>query len=129
MQVTCPGHRSTCRPGAKTTCQVPGALRALRVALSTQQLSLKHKLSPVCCMQVDTYMPPWLQDYMSGTSQELYKLPAFPACLVGCSVREAAGFMFDAFHAVLLAVEGAGVPHGHRLSVGDLDQVGSYHVV
>lgn len=69
-------------------------------------------------------MPPWLLDYMAAASQELYKLDRFPRALVGCTVLEAAGFLFDACHAVLLAVEPTQGPQRHRMIVGDLEQVG-----
>jgi hypothetical protein len=68
-------------------------------------------------------LPPWLLDYMSGASQELYKLDRFPTALVGCTVLEAAGFLFDACHAVLLAVESTQGPQRGRMIVGDLQQV------
>jgi hypothetical protein len=86
---------------------------------------LSHDMQSCVYMQVDAALPDWLQEYMSGASQELYQLHHFPACLIGCSVREAAGFLFDAFHAVLLAVEHTGGPDRHRLPVGDLNQVRS----
>lgn len=60
---------------------------------------------------------------MGGASQELYKLDHFPDALLGHTVREAAGFLFDACHAVLLAVEGTQGPHRHMMIVGDLEQV------
>ena len=62
---------------------------------------------------------------MMGASQEVYQLASFPATLVGRTVREAAGFIFDSCHAVLLAVEATKGVHKHRMSVADLDQVGS----
>lgn len=68
-------------------------------------------------------LPPWLLDYMAGASQELYKLDHFPDALVGHTVREATGFLFDACHAVLLAVEATQGPHRHTMIVGDLEQV------
>lgn len=68
-------------------------------------------------------LPPWLRDYMVGASQEVYQLCAFPGTLVGRTVKEAAGFVFDSCHAVLLAVERTKGPQRHRMIVGDLDEV------
>ena len=74
-------------------------------------------------LQVDV-LPPWLRDYMAGASQELYKLHSFPAALVGQTVRDVTGFLFDTYHAVLLAVEGIQArKQRQRVLVAGLDQV------
>lgn len=69
-------------------------------------------------------VPPWLRDYMMGASQEVYQLAHFPSTLVGRTFKEAAGFIFDSCHAVLLAVEASKGPNRHKMIVGDLEQVG-----
>lgn len=73
-------------------------------------------------MQYNT-LPPWLRDYMAGASQELYKLHAFPTVLHGQTVLDATAFFFDAYHAVLLAVEPTAGPAAHSMLVTDLQQV------
>lgn len=65
-----------------------------------------------------------MQDYMAGASQELYKLQSLPSALLGQTVLDAAAFIFDTYHAVLLAVQPATGSHAHRLLVADLAQVG-----
>lgn len=68
-------------------------------------------------------LPPWLRDYMVGASQEVYQLRYFPETLVGRTFRDAAGFIFDSCHVVLLAVEARRGPGKNRMVVADLDQV------
>lgn len=60
---------------------------------------------------------------MAGASQELYKLHTFPTALLGQTVLDATGFLFDAYHAVLLAVEPTIGPAAHSMLVADLHQV------
>jgi len=80
----------------------------------------------VCCVDVMQFghLPPWLRDYMVGASQEVYQLRTFPSTLVGRTVKDAAGFIFDLCHAVLLAVEATRGVSRHRMVVADLEQVG-----
>lgn len=78
---------------------------------------------PVLTLQADE-LPPWLLDYMYGAGQELYKLPHFPSALVGRTVKEAARFIFDCCHGVLLAVEPTQGPQQHKMMLGDMEQVG-----
>lgn len=58
-----------------------------------------------------------------GASQELYKLDRFPETLLGRTVKEATGFIFDSCHTVLLAVEQTDGLQRHRMTVGDLHTV------
>lgn len=67
-----------------------------------------------------------MQQYMNGAGQELYELSAFPPVLHGKTFRVAAGFIFDACHAVLLAVEDGHGSQRHCLAVGEMDQVGRW---
>jgi hypothetical protein len=60
---------------------------------------------------------------MVGASQELYTLPHFPSALVGCTFKEAAGFIFDCCHGVLLALEPTQGPQRHKMLLGDVEQV------
>jgi hypothetical protein len=61
---------------------------------------------------------------MAGAGQELYKLHPFPTALLGQTVLDATSFMFDAYHAVLLAVEPTAGTAAHSMMVADLLQVG-----
>jgi hypothetical protein len=76
----------------------------------------------ICCVQHNG-LPPWLREYMAGASQELYKLHAFPTALLGQTVLDATSFIFDNYHAVLLAVEPTSGPAAHSMLVADLQQV------
>jgi hypothetical protein len=68
-------------------------------------------------------LAPWLLDYMVGASQDLNKLPHFPSALIGRTVKEAAGFIFDCCHGVLLAVEATQGSQRHKMQLGDVEQV------
>lgn len=61
--------------------------------------------------------------HSTGASQEVYKLQRFPETLLGRSVKEATGFIFDSCHAVLLAVERTDGLQRRRMTVGDLHTV------
>ena len=102
---------------AQSVVGVPGAMTLLCNLSTTVDFGLDttQKLEA---------LPPWLRDYMVGASQEIYQLVAFPSTLVGRSMKEAAGFIFDSCHAVLLALEPTQGLQRHRLIVADLEQVG-----
>jgi hypothetical protein len=101
---------------AQSVVGVPGVMTLLCNLSTTVDFGLEM-------MQETSYLPSWMRDYMVGASQELYKLRRFPTTLVGRSVKEAAGFIFDSYHAVLLAVEPTTGLQRHRMIVGDLQQV------
>jgi hypothetical protein len=101
---------------AQSVVGVPGAITLLCNLSTTVDFGISNSQQ----MQA---LPAWLRDYMVGASQEVYKLHAFPCTLVGRTVKEAAGFVFDSCHAVLLAVERTTGLQQHRLIVGDLAQV------
>jgi hypothetical protein len=101
---------------AQSVVGVPGAMTLLCNLSTTVDFGLDTT-------QELEGLPAWLRDYMVGASQEIYKLAAFPSTLVGRSMKEAAGFIFDSCHAVLLALEPTQGLQRHRLIVGDLEQV------
>jgi hypothetical protein len=101
---------------AQSVVGVPGVMTLLCNLSTTVDFGLE-------LMQETSNLPPWMRDYMVGASQELYKLRTFPTTLVGRTVKEAAGFIFDSCHAVLLAVEPTTGLQRHRMIVGDLQQV------
>jgi hypothetical protein len=101
---------------AQSVVGVPGAMTLLCNLSTTVDFGISNT-------EEMKALPAWLRDYMVGASQEVYQLRAFPGTLVGRTVQEAAGFVFDSCHAVLLAVERTKGLQRHRLIVGDLEEV------
>eukprot|EP00775_Hariotina_reticulata_P006540 gene6540-6766_t len=73
-------------------------------------------------------VPQWMQEYLLGASQELYEVIDFPEALCGVTFKEAAGFIFDTTHAVLLAVEAKNGRDRNCLVLGNLEQVIQPHM-
>lgn len=51
-------------------------------------------------------LPEWAQEYLEGSSNELYEVAAFPACLHGQTVAQVAEYVLGAYRAVLIATAG-----------------------
>jgi hypothetical protein len=51
-------------------------------------------------------LPEWAQEYLEGSSNELYEVAAFPTCLHGQTVGQVAEYVLGAYRAVLIATAG-----------------------
>lgn len=60
----------------------------------------------------------WTQEYLEGSSNELYEVCAFPACLHGQTVAQVAEYLLDVHRAVLLATTGTQPASTHSSSSG-----------
>lgn len=81
--------------------------------------ALQSTCVPCCCRSVDDgvltkaefeQLPEWAQEYLEGSSNELYEVAAFPPHLHGLAVATVAQYLLEVHRAVLLATTWTATP-------------------